>query len=99
MRKRTYERSKMQVSRVALGLTLGILWACSFAGIGLIHAIVPTYGAEFFRLMGSIYPGITGAGNLADIVIGMLYGLADGFFFGFVMAWLYNALLGRVSKH
>ena len=89
----------MQVSRVALGLTLGILWAGAFAGIGLIHAIVPTYGAEFFRLMGSIYPGITGSGDLADIVIGMLYGLADGFFFGFVMAWLYNALLGKLERN
>ncbi len=87
----------MKISTVALGLTLGILWGASFCGMGVIHAIFPAYGEDFFRLMGSIYPGMAGDGSFTDVLIGAAYGLVDGFFFGFLMAWLYNLILGRVA--
>ncbi len=88
----------MKISSVALGLTLGILWGAAMCVIGAIHSIFPGYGAEFFRLMASIYPGIAGTGELSDIVVATLYGLLDGFFFGFLMAWLYNFALKKVVR-
>ena len=86
----------MKISAIALGVTLGVLWAASFCGIGVLHAVFPGYGAEFFQLMGSIYPGIAGDGSLSDVVIGALYGLVDGFFFGCLMAWLYNFVFKKL---
>lgn len=88
----------MKISSLALGLTLGILWGAAMCVIGAIHAMFPAYGAEFFQLMASIYPGITGTGALSDIVVATLYGLLDGFFFGFLMAWLYNLVLTKVIQ-
>ncbi len=88
----------MRVSRTALALTLGILWACALGMIGILHALFPPYGVRFFEFMASIYPGISGSGSLADIALSALYGLVDGFLGGWVIAWLYNALAERLEK-
>lgn len=87
----------VQVSKLALALTLALLWGCAMAVIGTVHAIVPSYGAEFFAFMASIYPGISGSGTPADIAVGVLYGLLDGFFAGYVIAWLYNLIVRRLA--
>lgn len=86
----------MKISTIALGLTLGILWAASMAGIAVIQALYPDYGVDFFRLMGSIYPGISGAGPLGRVLICAAYGLVDGCLFGFLIGWIYNFVLSRV---
>ncbi len=65
--------------------------------IGLAHALVPSYGEEFFAFMGSVYPGITGSGTPLDIALSVLYGVVDGFFAGYVLAWLYNAIARRLG--
>lgn len=88
----------MRVSRMALGLTLGILWGCALGIIGVLHVLVPPYGEQFFEFMASVYPGITGSGSLLDILLGVLYGLVDGFLGGWLIAWLYNALARRLAK-
>ena len=81
-----------------MGLTLGILWGASMAVIATIRAFAPDYGMDFFLLMASIYPGISGSGGSSDIVVCALYGLLDGFLFGFLIAWVYNFVLTRVVK-
>ena len=43
--------------------------------VGLVHMIDPSYGAEFLRLMSSIYPGADTSPTLARVLIGALYGL------------------------
>ena len=68
------------------------------AVIGVSHAIVPSYGAEFFAFMASIYPGISGDGTLSDIAVCILYGLLDGFFAGYVIAWIYNSIARRLGS-
>lgn len=88
----------MKVSPIALGVTLGLLWGGAMCVISILHAFIPGYGVEFFRFMGSIYPGIEGTGTLGDAVIAVLYGLADGFFGGFVIAWLYNQVAARTER-
>lgn len=88
----------MRISRIALGLTLGILWGCAFGIIGFLNVLIPPYGEQFFEFMASVYPGITGSGSLADIALGVLYGLVDGFLGGWLIAWLYNSLAQRVKS-
>lgn len=86
----------MKISPVALGLTLGIMWGVSMCGITIIHAIFPGYGLEYFQLIGSIYPGISGSEPFVDLGLSAVYGVVDGFVFGFVIAWLYNFVLARI---
>lgn len=52
------------------------------------------YAAEFLNCMTSIYPGyaISPMGSL----IGLVYGLLDGFVDLYLIAWLYNFLRRRL---
>ena len=59
-------------------MTLGVLWGGAMLIIGVVHAFTPSYGAGFFAVMGSIYPGIEGTGTAGDVILGMVYGLVDG---------------------
>ena len=88
----------MKISPVALGLTLGILWGASMCGIAIIHAIFPGYGSEYFQLIGSIYPGISGSSLAVDLAFSAVYGIVDGFVFGLLIAWIYNFVLTRVVQ-
>lgn len=87
----------MKVSALALGLTLGALWGLAMCLIGIAHAIYPDYGREFFEFMGSIYPGMSSAGSLLNIVVAVVYGVVDGFLGGYVMAVVYNFFASRVA--
>lgn len=87
----------MKVSALALGLTLGTLWGLAMCLIGIAHAIYPGYGREFFEVMGSIYPGMSSAGSLLNIVVAVVYGVVDGFLGGYVMAVVYNFFASRVA--
>ena len=86
----------MRISTIALGLTLGLLWGAAFFVIGMIYAVFPGYGAEFYQLAASLYPGMKGDGSPSDFILGTAYGLVDGFLFGVLMAWLYNLILTKL---
>ena len=88
----------MKISPVALGLTLGILWGASMCGITILHAIFPGYGSDYFQLIGSIYPGISGSDVAVDFAFSAVYGIVDGLIFGFLIAWIYNFVLARVVQ-
>ena len=85
----------MRISPPALALTLGVLWGGAMLIIGLLHAVNPSYGASFFEVMGSVYPGVEGTGTAGDVLLGMTYGLGDGVLGGLLIAWVYNFFLGR----
>lgn len=58
--------------------------------VGIANLIWPGYGQEFLRTMASVYPGYHATPNFAQVILGSLYGLADGAIAGAVLAWLYN---------
>jgi len=80
-------RLDIKAMALALGLTWGVL-AMFLAGLG--NLIWDGYGMAFLRVMASIYPGYDASGGFGDLIIGTLYGLADGAVAGAVIAWLYN---------
>ena len=84
---------------MALGVTLGVLWAASMGIIGAIHTLLPDYGSDFLQMMASLYPGILNSGTIPGSVVGGLYGLVDGFLAGFVVAWVYNFVLKRIGRN
>jgi len=88
------QEEDMKLKVGALAVAIGLTWgACIlFAGIG--HLAWPGYGGAFLDLAASIYPGFNPDGGLIDVIMGTVYGLADGAIGGAVVAWLYNAVAG-----
>ena len=56
----------------------------------------PPYGAEFLRLMSSIYPLYGAAPTVAGVLVGTIWGILDGAVAGFLFSWLYNWFLSRM---
>lgn len=81
----------MKLHAVKFGLAIGIVWAAV--------CFIMSFTAMWFgwcdimvELMASIYIGYSP--TVAGAFIGLVWALADGFIGGFVVAWLYNKLVG-----
>jgi len=83
----------MRLSVNALGITAGIIWGACILIVGLINLAAPTYGVEFLRGMGSLYPGFYHVRTFWDVVLGTVYGFVDGLIGGWIFAWLYNCFV------
>ena len=80
----------MKLSIKGLALASGILWGGSILLVGVGNLIWPSYGVAFLDLARSIYPGYGGAAGIGGVIVGTLYGVADGAVGGAIFAWLYN---------
>lgn len=80
----------MKLNTRAFALSCGLLWGFGifFLTWWMIAFDGPSAGPTF---IGKIYRGysITGAGSL----VGLVWGLVDGFLGGFFLAWLYNSFM------
>ena len=79
----------MRLNPLRLGLAGGIVWGTSL-WLMTVLSVLTGYATEFLNLITSIYPGyrISAVGG----VIGLGYGLLDGFVGLYIFAWLYNWL-------
>ena len=80
----------MKINTKALAMASGILWGLAMLGMGLANLIWSGYGQQFLQTMSSVYPGYHATRSIAEVVVGTLYGVVDGFVAGAVFAWLYN---------
>jgi len=80
----------MKINTKALAMASGILWGAAMLGMGLANLIWANYGQLFLQTMSSVYPGYHATRSIAEVVVGTLYGVVDGFVAGAVFAWLYN---------
>ena len=87
----------MKLHALALGLTLGILWGAAILLTGLANLIWPGYGGAFLDVIASIYPGFYPGGGVGPVLLGTVYGLADGMIGGVIVAWLYNVLARKFA--
>jgi hypothetical protein len=87
----------MKLSAKALALTIGLLWGGAMLLIGLLNMTMPPYGADLLVVMGSVYPGIYGAGTLSEVLLATVYGVVDGALGGLLIAWVYNFLVERLG--
>jgi ABC-type nitrate/sulfonate/bicarbonate transport system permease component len=62
--------------------------------VGLVHMVTHSYGADFLRIMSSIYPGADTAPTLGRVLLGTVYGFADGAIAGFLFGLLYHSFTG-----
>jgi hypothetical protein len=80
----------MKFNTKALALASSVLGGFVMLAVGVTNLIAGHYGQQFLQAMSSIYPGYHDTRSIADVIVGTVYGLCDGFIGGAVIAWLYN---------
>jgi hypothetical protein len=88
----------MRLSIRSLALAAGLIWGGLILFVGLINLAAPSYGASFLQMMSSVYPGFQFSRTFGDVVIGTIYGFADGAIGGLVFGWLYNAFASTPAR-
>jgi len=88
----------MKLSAKALALTIGSLWGGAMFLIGILNVVIPPYGADILVVLGSVYPGVFGAGTVSEALIGTAYGAIDGALAGLLIAWVYNFFVERFGS-
>ena len=88
----------MRVSLKAISLSSAILWGGAMLSVGLAHMADPSYGSDFLRIMSSVYPGADTAPNLGRVLLGTLYGFADGGVAGLLFGLLYRTFAGHAAS-
>ena len=88
----------MKLSVRAITIAMGLLGAGCMLVVGIINLFAPGYGADFLRMMSSIYPGFHDSRTWASVAIGTLYGFADGAIFGLIFSWLYDWIVTGVHS-
>jgi len=78
----------------SITLSFAVLWGAAMLFVGLIHLADPRYGAEFLRMMSSVYPGADTSANLGRVLLGAIYGFVDGAIGGALFSLLYGAFAG-----
>lgn len=83
----------MKLSVKGLAVAGAVVWAGLILLVGLGRLGLGWYGGAFLDAVASIYPGFHGATGILDLLLGTLYGLADGAIGGALIAWLYNLVV------
>jgi hypothetical protein len=80
----------MKFNTKVLALASSVLWGFVMLAVGETNLIAGHYGQQFLQAMSSVYPGYHDTRSIAEVIVGTVYGLCDGFIGGAVIAWLYN---------
>lgn len=89
----------MRLSLKAVVLAAALLWGVYAMFLtGVLNLIWPPFGEHFLTTMSSVYPGYDMSGTIPDLLLGTLYGLADGAGAGLVFGWLYNRFAGSTAN-
>lgn len=81
----------MTISLKPIALSSAILWGGAMLLVGLAHMADPSYGADFLRIMSSVYPGADTTATLGRVLLGTVYGFVDGGVAGLLFGLLYDA--------
>jgi hypothetical protein len=93
MKKHTEREEFMKLSVQGMAFTMALVWGVLAMFLtGVANLIWPPYGREFLQLMSSVYPGYHATASIRQVIVGSLYGIADGAIGGALFAWLYNRL-------
>ena len=84
----------MRISLKANTLSSAILWGALMLIVGLVHMAAHSYGGNFLLAMSSVYPGADTAPTLSRVLLGTVYGFADGAIGGYLFGLLYRTLSG-----
>lgn len=85
----------MKLDAIRFGLTLGIVWAGGVLTLGILDAI-SGWGGGLVRGIGSLYIGFKPTPS--GVVIGMVWAFFDAGIGGWLVAFIYNLMLGVGKK-
>ena len=86
----------MRLEVIRFGCALAAVWALVVLCVGLANLFWGAYGAEFLKVIDSIYPGYHyGKWGIGGVVVGTLYAALDGWIAGVIFAALYNLFMKR----
>lgn len=80
-----------QLCACRLGLAAGIVWGLGMFLLGIITMFSNSYGHVMVQTMRSVYPGYA-PDSFGGAVLGLIWGLIDGFICVTVAVLLYNAM-------
>ncbi len=81
----------MRLSLKAVVLAAALLWGVYGMFLtGVLNLVLPPFGEHFLLTMTSVYPGYHMSRTIPDLLLGTVYGLADGAGAGLIFGWLYN---------
>ena len=66
----------MRVSAKVMATVVALLWGGCLLFVGLINMGAPSYGADFLRMMSSVYPGFHDTRTWGEVIAG--HGLRAG---------------------
>lgn len=75
---------------ISFGLALGTAWAIGVALLAIVAGLFG-WGVALAAVLQSLYIGY--GPSFVGAVAGAVWGFADGFIFGMLIAWLYNRFL------
>ena len=83
--------NKVHLSAFGLGMGIGVTWGLGVMLLALMAWLGGGWGSELVKSLGSLYIGYapTGVGS----IVGLVWGFADGFVTGLLIAWIYNCVV------
>ena len=82
----------MKLKIVPFGLACGIVWGFGIMIAGFLLYLSGSISQDFVNMMASLYIGYDG--TVKGAILGLLWGFADGFVGGALLAWFYNIFAG-----
>lgn len=83
------DSNTMKLNKIALGVSLGFIWAISTLIMGLF-ATYCEYGDGFVKSLGEVYVGYEA--SLSGSFLGALWAFIDMFIGGYLIALIYNCV-------
>ncbi len=88
----------MSLNIKALTVAGAVLIGACVLLVGIVNLISPSYGVGFLEMGAAVYPGYSGPSGFGSVIVVTLYGLLEGAVGGAILAWVYNAVLGRGTQ-
>jgi hypothetical protein len=88
----------MRLSLKAITFSASLMWGAAMLLVGLIHMAAPSYGTAFLQMMSSVYPGADTSPTFIRVLVGTVYGLADGAVVGYLFGLLYRAFAATTAS-
>ena len=83
-------RSHQSLGVISFGLALGMTWAIAIAILTIVASFTGL-GASLALIIQGVYVGYQP--NFIGFFTGVIWGFANGFVFGVMIAWFYNRFL------
>jgi hypothetical protein len=88
----------MRLSAKAMTIASAILWGAAMFIVGIVNLIAPSHGAEFLRLISSVYPGFHDSRTFLGVIAGAMCGIVGGAIAGFLFGSIYDMVVEWANR-